>query len=98
MTDTEFIRDEDGNVLNPPVIPEHEAKIHAAASSGSDEAVQAAQADYDKAREELIREIESKSDDYKSEDDDDKSLGDDDDDDFSGLATRENRDQTGGVQ
>ena len=53
-----FERDEDGNVTNPPVIPEHEASVLAAANASDQSALDKAQENYNKAREELIAEIE----------------------------------------
>ena len=46
-------RDGEGNLIDPPVIPEYESKLAAAHAANDDELIADLTADYTKAREEL---------------------------------------------
>lgn len=47
---TTFKTDTKGNVIDPPVLPEFEVKLTAAAATGDDDKVKAVSAEYDKER------------------------------------------------
>lgn len=56
---TEFQRNENGDVINPPVIPEFEQRLNAAQATGDQVQINAIQDEYHKAREDEIQRIES---------------------------------------
>lgn len=68
MSET-FQRDDEGNIIDPPVIPENEQAVSDAYASGDTERVQQAQSEYDDARNQLVSEIESDGDEDASDDD-----------------------------
>ena len=79
---SEFVRDEDGNLVNPPVIPEYEQKIAAAQSAADQSLLDQVQQEYHDAREDLARESEDRQQDDDDDGDDDPTTvpapGDDD--------------------
>lgn len=51
---SDFTKDDSGNVIDPPVLAEHEQAIAVAAASGDNDAIQYAQEAYDVARQEVV--------------------------------------------
>lgn len=60
MADQKWDRDDDGNIIDPPTLPDHEAKLQAASVSADNEAIAQAQEDYDKAREDYVARAEAR--------------------------------------
>lgn len=55
---SDFIRDGEGNLLNPPVLPEYEQRITAAQNAGDDGELARLHDEYHDAREEYVRDVE----------------------------------------
>jgi len=78
---TEFTKDEHGSIIDPPVLPEYEARLNSAHLAGDDDAIQRIQAEYHDAREKEVnaradraRESEQRErDERRQQDEDDRA-------------------------
>lgn len=54
-----YTRNDDGQVIDPPVLPDFEARLAAAHNAADQDAINALQEDYDKARQDRIKSDEA---------------------------------------
>lgn len=59
---SEFIRDDEGNLVNPPTLPEFEQRITAAQNAADQDELERVQAEYHDAREQYVKDREDRED------------------------------------